>query len=138
MQAPQLLNTSLGYCTGMPGGTGMSALVKAFTGPAVTAGLLAQPLAFFPLTPLQLGSLTLPAHQPLTASGLGSQASLLFDETISCSQVGLGQVDWGQGKCCHVWPKAAIPASYVRLHMVATPSVCGSAATCTSNSLVVL
>lgn len=70
----------------------MSALARAFTGPAVTAGMLEQPLAYFPLTPSQLGSITLPAYEPVAVSGIGSHASVLFGETISCSEV--SQAAW--------------------------------------------
>ncbi|KAK9807978.1 hypothetical protein WJX73_009845 [Symbiochloris irregularis] len=77
----------MGYCAELPGGIGNTALARTFAGPAVASGLLGQPLALFPLTPLQLGSITLPPYEPQLASGLGSHASLLFDQTISCSEV---------------------------------------------------
>ena len=88
MQVPNVTNTSLGYCTGLPGSVGNAALGKAFS--PIHVSLLPPPLAFFPLTPQQLSSITLPSYLPERAYNLDAAASALFDGVISCSEVCLG------------------------------------------------
>lgn len=88
-----MTNTTLGYCTALPGGAGNAALSKAFA--PVHSGLLPAPLALFPLTPQLLTSITLPPYSPRLSYGLGAAPSFVFDNVITCSEVMLDAATCG-------------------------------------------
>ena len=84
-KAPNVTNTTLGFCTSTAANVGSSALQKAFA--PIDNGLVPSPLAFFPLTPLQPWSITLPRYNVKLNYGTGSSPSMLFDMALSCSEV---------------------------------------------------
>lgn len=81
-----MTNTTIGYCAGLPEGTGTPALARAY-GP-VTAAVLPAPMAFFSLAPRQLPSTSLPTFDDHVSNQLGVHPDLYFDDVISCSAVG--------------------------------------------------